>query len=144
MHSPSVFPDPCVNPVWFLSDFKHARPSLNRIGAVPAEPSLPSEPKSDVLVRAIVVVVVVMSRQDPLHCRLLLDRSEKPRVHRSTTHFLSLVAKERVVVVEVHIFREWDVQEKETLAFGRIRNFTVLGSEPFDLVWSHTVPAFFI
>ena len=99
MYRATVFPDPCVNPIWFLCDFKHASPSLNRIGPVPAEPSLPSEPERDVLVRAIVVVVVVMPRQDPLHCRLLLDRTEKPRVHRSATHFLTLVAKERVVIV---------------------------------------------
>ena len=81
MYSTAVLSDPRVNRVWFLTDFKNARTSLDSVGPVTPEASFPSEPQGDILVRAIVIVVVIMPSQDPLHRRLFLDSPEQPSVN---------------------------------------------------------------
>jgi hypothetical protein len=81
MNSPSVLPHPRVNRVRFLSDLKYTRPSLDSVGPIPPEASFPPESECDILVSAIVVIVVVVSCEHPLHSRLLFDSTEQSCVH---------------------------------------------------------------
>jgi hypothetical protein len=77
MNSPPVLPYPRVNRVRLLSDLKYSRPSLDSIGSIPAEASFPPESECDILVSTIVVIVVVVSCEHPLHSWLLLDSTEQ-------------------------------------------------------------------
>ena len=80
MDSAAVLSHPGVNAVGLLSDFKYSGASGETVWPVPTIACFAAESKSDALISAIVVIVMVMTCEDPFNSFLLFKSTKEPGV----------------------------------------------------------------
>ena len=80
----------------------------------------------------VVVICMVMAAGDPAHILCFQNSTKQTCVCRRTAYHFPAVSNDFIVVVQVHVLRQGDVDEKEPFFFGSL--LASLLPEPLDLV----------
>jgi hypothetical protein len=80
MDCAAILSHPGVNAIGLLSDFKYSGASGETVWPVPTITCFTAESKSDALISAIVVIVVIVPCEDPFDSFLLFESTKEPGV----------------------------------------------------------------
>ena len=111
------------------------------VGAVTAWARLATVSQHDSTELPVEIIIVIVPTRNPLHARLLFDRSEETRIPALASNRLLSVAIVLLLIVHVKVLVQWDMHEKHSFSFRRVivSNLLVFLPEPLDRVWTNTV-----